>query len=139
MPVQIVFALCEALDHAFSETAAGRAHRYALMADLLRIGLARRGFDLVELPKGQRSNVVIPVRLPPDLDYRCLQADLESLKIEIYSAEEALAAGYFFVAAMGALSYQDIDQFADALLAGCLRHGAELGRREPAEEAHAEV
>jgi 2-aminoethylphosphonate-pyruvate transaminase len=126
LPVQVICALREALDRARQETPAGRARRYALMADLMRTGLADRGFRLIDLPPGQQSNVVIPVHLPDGLDYGRVRDELEALNIEVYSASEALAQGYFFVAAMGALSLADITQFLDALQAVCLRQHVTL-------------
>lgn len=123
LPVQVISALRESLDHAVRETPAGRARRYALMAELMRAGLTDRGFQLVQLPPGQRSNVVIPIHLPEGLDFRRVKDELEALNIEIYSASEALAANYFFVATMGALAAGDISQFLDALEAACLRQG----------------
>ena len=90
-PVQLVFALREALRQLELETPAGRAARYRRLADRMRDGLQQRGFVLVDLPPDQRSNVVIPVRLPAGLDFWRVQAELEDLGIEVYSASESLS------------------------------------------------
>lgn len=126
VPVQVVHALSEALGHLAHETGAGRRRRYALVADLMRRGLRSRGFELIDLPSGQQSNVVIPVRLPAGLDFHRLQSELEMLAIEIYSAEEALRSGYFFVASMGHLAHTDVADFLEALVGACGRQGIEL-------------
>lgn len=121
VPVQVVCALAEALVHYERETPAGRAARYALAARTMRDGLARRGFRLIELPEGQRSNVVIPARLPAGLDYERARNELDALGVEIYSPPDAIAAGYFFMATMGAIGHADIEAGLDAFTAACER------------------
>ncbi|MGW6741565.1 pyridoxal-phosphate-dependent aminotransferase family protein [Streptomyces sp. NPDC055025] len=127
VPVQILHALAEALDHYERETPAGRAARYAVTAGLLRDGLVRRGFRLVELPAGRRSEVVVPVRLPAGLDYERVRTELDRLGVEIYTPADALAAGYFFLAAMGPLGPVDVEHGLDAFTAACERQGRPPG------------
>jgi 2-aminoethylphosphonate-pyruvate transaminase len=124
LPVQLVFALREALHRLRTETPQGRAQRYQKLADLMRSGLLRRGFELVELPDGQRSNVVIPVVLPTGLDFPRVQAELDALGYEVYSARESLDVGYFFLATMGALPEDELHRFLDVFDATCRQAGA---------------
>src|SRR5262249_18226799 len=128
VPVQVICALAEALTQLERETPAGRVARYALMAEIMRSGLTRRGFRLIELPEGQRSEVVIPVRLPAGLDYERARTELDSLGIEIYTPPDAIAAGYFFFATMGRLGHGDVEAGLDAFVAACERQGCAPGR-----------
>ncbi|UED88009.1 pyridoxal-phosphate-dependent aminotransferase family protein [Streptomyces profundus] len=133
VPVQVVHALAEALNHYELETPAGRAARYALTAGIMRDGLVRRGYRLVELPAGQRSDVVIPVRLPAGLDYERVRTELDRLGVEIYTPAEAVAGGYFFLATMGPIGQSDIEHCLDAFTAACERQGVRPdGPLEPA-------
>ncbi|MET7765790.1 aminotransferase class V-fold PLP-dependent enzyme [Streptomyces sp. NPDC005393] len=127
VPVQVICALAEALGHFERETPAGRAARYALTAGVLRAGLARRGFQLVDLAPGRRSEVVVPVRLPAGLDYERARNELDSLGIEIYTPGYAVAAGYFFMATMGPLGHADVENGLDAFVAACERQGCPPG------------
>lgn len=126
LPVQVIFALRAALRELDKETPLGRAARYRRLADRMRAGLTRRGFNLVELPEPQRSNVVIPVHLPPRLDFTAVRDRLEELGIEVYSASEVLDAGYFFLATMGALEETEIESFLDTFASVCAQVRAQV-------------
>jgi 2-aminoethylphosphonate-pyruvate transaminase len=124
VPTVLVTALREALRYWESETPQGRRCRYAVTTDALRAGLVQRGFELVPLPRGQRSNVVVPVRLPSGVDFARVQGELVESGMEIYFAADALERGYFFLAAIGRIEPPDLWAFLDALAASCRRRRA---------------
>jgi 2-aminoethylphosphonate-pyruvate transaminase len=125
----LVAAAHQALLRWERETPAGREARYAATADALRTGLVARGFALVPLPAGQRSNVVVPVRLPAAVDFAAVQGRLLELGMEVYRAPETLARGYFFLAALGRVDDADLAAFLDALAVGCGLGPSGPGRR----------
>lgn len=101
LSVPLVIELDHALRRWTEETPTGRSARYAAIADALRAALRHHGFDLVPLPEAQRSNVVVPVRLPPGVDFERVQAELVDDDVEVYFAPEAQRRGYFFLSLLG--------------------------------------
>jgi 2-aminoethylphosphonate-pyruvate transaminase len=121
VPVPLVSAVRTALRHWERETPKGRRRRYAATAAALRDGLRAREFQLVPLPPGQQSDVVIPVQVPPGADFARVQAELLCSGLEIYHDEGSLAQGYFFLAALGRLEQADLEAFLNALGIACGR------------------
>jgi len=124
VPVPLVVTARAALSRWAQEGTAARRARYAATAGSLRNGLLARGFQLVPLPAAQRSNVVIPVRLPVGLDFALIRDQLLESGLEIYHAPETIAQGYFFLAALGCLDAGEIGAFLDALASSCRAAGA---------------
>jgi 2-aminoethylphosphonate-pyruvate transaminase len=121
VPVPLVSAVRIALQRWERETPKGRHRRYAATAAALRDGLRDREFELVPLPPGQQSDVVVPVQVPPGMDFVRVQAELLCSGLEIYHDEGSFAQGYFFLAALGPLEQADLEAFLDALRSACRR------------------
>lgn len=109
VPVQVVFAFDAALDRLEREGYDRRVERYREITDYLRDGLQAIGLELVQLPLGGASNIVVPVQMPAGLDFAKLKDRLLAQDITIYSASGALAEGHFFLSAMGAISPAEVD------------------------------
>ncbi|MFI2641572.1 2-aminoethylphosphonate aminotransferase [Streptomyces sp. NPDC018610] len=112
--VPVAYAFDTALGLALKEGVAARGSRYRRLAGRLRRGLEELGLELL-LPSGLRAASLTAVRLPPGLDYDCLHDGLKREGFVIYAAQEQLAAGWFRLSTMGAMTEADIDAFLAAL------------------------
>ncbi len=121
--VPLLCALDDALRRWEVETADGRTRRYAATADALRRELVANDFDLIPLPDAQRSNVVIPVRLPDGVDFERVQIDLADRDIEVYFSPEAQEQGYFFLSLIGDVDRRLIPRFVRVLAHSCSHIG----------------
>jgi 2-aminoethylphosphonate-pyruvate transaminase len=124
--VQIVFAFRRAVELWEREGVPARIARYArqraeLKARLLDVGLA------VHEPRDDlRSNIIVLVRRPNNVDYQSLADYLKRQKIEIYSPEAALNHDLMLFAAMGQLSTNALDRFRGALAGALERAGTRV-------------
>jgi len=109
--IQLVFALDVALQRLLEEGYDNRVARYKKLAQYLRDGLKKMGFDLILFPGEAQSNVVTSVRLPLGLDFYSMRDKMLDRGMTIYSAQNALEQGYFFIATMGNITEQDVQKF----------------------------
>jgi 2-aminoethylphosphonate-pyruvate transaminase len=123
---QIVAAFEVALQRLRDETYAGRVERYRLLAQQMRNGLRRIGFEPTPLPDEIRSNTVTLVELPPDLTFAEIRERLHARGITVVSDEATIAEGRFFVANLGNIGAEDIDWFIKNLgeVAEAIRSGS---------------
>jgi 2-aminoethylphosphonate-pyruvate transaminase len=113
-PVQLAYALDEALAELLEETVAGRIARYAAAAAQLREGFARLGLECV-LPPALRSNTITSLRFPAGRTYAELHDALKARGFVIYEGQGWFAKEAFRVANMGALGREDFARFLAAL------------------------
>jgi 2-aminoethylphosphonate-pyruvate transaminase len=114
MAVQAAYACDAALAELEEETVAGRVARYRGAAELLRAGFAALGLECI-VPAGHRSNSLTALRLPPDLAYARLHAELKARGFVIYEGQARLQSEIFRVANMGHLTRADFTRFLEAL------------------------
>lgn len=115
-PVQVVYALQQALDELIEETIPKRMERYHHHYDHLVAGLTGLGFRVLT-PCDRASKLLAMVSLPKDLihlTFLDLHAMLLSHGITIYPPKNIAAHG-FRVACMGDLTSDDIDYFLEVL------------------------
>jgi 2-aminoethylphosphonate aminotransferase len=110
-PVQIIYALRQALDEFFAEGAANRFHRYARSYQELRKGLAEAGLECL-LPDWQHSKLLTAVLEPKAsaYSYRDFHDYCYHRGVTIYPGKCAKAET-FRIANMGAIDYRDIRVF----------------------------
>jgi 2-aminoethylphosphonate-pyruvate transaminase len=114
-PVQVLYALEQALVEYFQETGEGRHRRYSESYDELIVGLARLGFQLL-LPAEQRSKLLTAVIEPthPNYSYDAMHDYLIERGFTIYPGKGASEAT-FRLANIGKIDKQDISAFIEAL------------------------
>lgn len=110
-PVQLVFALKEALIQLEREGIQNRIERYKRMNSRMKDGLSRLGFTILTLPESISSNIIISLETPAKMDYWEVHDLLKKRGITIYSSKEVLNKNQFRVATMGSMNDQDIDSF----------------------------
>ena len=109
--VQVVYALNQALDEYFEETAAGRYERYSQSWETLVAGLQKRGFRLL-LPLEQQAHLITAVCEPDDENY-----SFESMHDYLYQRGFCIYPGKigdiktFRIANIGAIDKNDISDF----------------------------
>lgn len=113
-PVQLCYALEEALDELLEEGVANRIQRYRKAAALLRRGLAALGLKPV-LPTELQSNTITTYHLPAGLSYQVLHDRLKEQGYVIYAGQGQLEAKVFRVANMGALTQANLEGFVAAV------------------------
>lgn len=109
--VQLVLALDVALQQLESEGYAERVNRYQRLAQRLRAGLTRLGFELELLPPDQQSNILTTIRMPPHFDYWAVHDQLKARGITIYSDATVLSSRRWRVATLGSITEDDVDWF----------------------------
>jgi len=110
-PVQIAYALRQALDELFEEGLQERCDRYRENWEVLYKGLSGLGFKFL-LPKDQESGILVAVCEPKDDKYRFdnMHDYLFERGFTIYPGKGANEAT-FRLAVLGALTREDIDAF----------------------------
>lgn len=109
--VQVVFAAAAALKRCLEEGYEQRVSRYRELANRMRDGLRKLGFELLLLPEEIQSNILTGIKLPPDIDYWTLHDRLKESGFTIYSDANVLAQGRFRIATMGSIDEHDVDTF----------------------------
>jgi 2-aminoethylphosphonate aminotransferase len=114
-PVQVIYALRQALDEFFTEGAQNRFRRYARSYQELRKGLAEAGLECL-LPDWQHSQLLTAVLEPkvPAYSYQDFHDHCYRRGVTIYPGKCAKA-DTFRIANIGAIDYRDIQVF-NALL-----------------------
>ncbi|MBW2143585.1 MAG: 2-aminoethylphosphonate--pyruvate transaminase [Deltaproteobacteria bacterium] len=114
-PVQILYALRQAINEYFIETEEGRADRYAHMYKVLTAGLKRLGFKfLVEEKFHAKILTAIIEPRDPNYDFTEMHDFLIQRGFTIYPGKGAKEDS-FRIANMGAISYDDIEEFLENL------------------------
>lgn len=109
--VQLVFALDKALQEFIEEGCEKRIKRYKDLANRMRQGLKKLGFELILLPKEMQSNILTTVKMPDKMDYWQVHDKLKERGITIYSDKDVLNKRMFRVATLGHIGNDDIDWF----------------------------
>jgi len=110
-PIQVMYALRQAIDEYFKETEEGRASRYEENWQLLYNGLKEMGFRFL-LPYNQESHILIAVHEPTDKNYsfEVMHDYFYERGYTIYPGKEAKEAT-FRLAVIGDLHREDILNF----------------------------
>ncbi len=114
-PVQVAYALRQAIDEYFLETESGRWSRYQENYDTLYQGLASLGFKFL-LPDDQQSKILLAVLEPahPNYDFTAMHDFLFERGFTIYPGKGAKEAT-FRLSVLGDLYKKDIQNFLDCL------------------------
>ncbi len=115
-PVQIVYALNQALDEFFLETQNGRTARYFKSYETLIDGLNNVGLELL-LPKEQHSKLLTAIIEPSSPNYNFMEMHNYFYKndITIYPGKGAKQ-NTFRIANIGEIDYRDIEIFNKKLI-----------------------
>ena len=115
-PVQIVYALNQALDEFFLETQNGRTARYFKSYNTLIQGLKNVGLELL-LPKEQHSKLLTAIIEPssPNYDFMGMHDYFYENDITIYPGKGAKK-NTFRVANIGEIDFRDMELFNKKLL-----------------------
>jgi 2-aminoethylphosphonate aminotransferase len=110
-PVQVVYALAQALTETFEETVAARAARYQKCHEQMLNGLLALGFETL-LPPALRSGLLTAFTVPPwpGFTFDRLHDYLYERGITLYPGKIP-GTDTFRVATIGALQPSDLDQF----------------------------
>lgn len=110
-PVQVCYALRQAIDEYFEETEQGRWNRYKENWDVMVEGLQELGFSFL-LPYEQQSKILLAVIEPKNekYDFNQMHDYLYSKGITIYPGKGASKAT-FRLSVLGELYKQDIEDF----------------------------
>lgn len=122
MPVQILFALDNAIKQWLDEGIDKRIRRYKLAAEHMRSRLTTAGFELLGLPRTCSGNIITTIQLPKDVDFPSLVLEMRERGYTIYSNLDSVASGRFFVATMGSITCDDIERFVEALRVATASH-----------------
>ncbi len=114
-PVQVIYALKQALDEYFKEGGSQRFKRYRNNHDVLIMGLERLGFRLL-IDKSARSYLLTTIIEPdhPNYDFHLMHDLLLQKGFTIYPGKLGKKAT-FRVANMGDINSQDMEAFIQAL------------------------
>lgn len=113
-PVQVLYALREALRELLEEGVAARIEGYRALARHLREGLAGLGLSLYP-PDARRSNTMTCVELPPGWTYERLHAALKRRGFVIYPSQGPLYETTFRLGTVGLIPHDAITAFLGAL------------------------
>ena len=115
-PVQIVYALNQALDEFFLETQTGRTKRYFKSYETLLVGLDKVGLELL-LPISQHSKLLTAIVEPnsPNYDFMEMHDYFYENDITIYPGKGAKQ-NTFRIANIGEIDYRDMEIFNKKLL-----------------------
>ena len=126
-PVQVVYALRQAIKEYFAETEQGRWERYRNNFDRLYTGLSELGFEFL-LPPEQESKILLAIKEPPDPSYQfeAMHDYLYERGFTIYPGKGAKEAT-FRLSILGDLHIQDIDDFLKCLADYLKASGIKMG------------
>ena len=110
-PVQVIYALRQALNEFFSEGQEARTRRYVRCYEELRKGLAETGLECL-LPDGQHSRLLTAVLEPPAPAYSFMDFHDHCYRrgVTVYPGKAAKK-DTFRIANIGAIDYHDIQVF----------------------------
>lgn len=110
-PVQVMYALRQAINEYFAETGAGRSERYTKNWNILYQGVQKLGFKVL-LPYEQQSKILLAICEPTDKNYNFEQMHdyLYAKGFTIYPGKGAKKAT-FRLSVLGDLYAQDIKNF----------------------------
>ena len=110
-PVQVAYALRQAIDEYFIETESGRWNRYEENYRLLYRGLSELGFSFL-LPDSQQSKILLAVKEPahPNFNFDAMHDYLYARGFTIYPGKGAKEAT-FRLSVLGDLHPEDIKNF----------------------------
>jgi len=109
-PVQVIYALDEALNLLLEESVEKRRQRYADLARTIRDGLEELGFGLF-LPREAMCNSITSVLTPRNISYQTMHDKLKEEGFIIYAGMGSLESKFFRIGNMGALTLEDIKKF----------------------------
>lgn len=109
-PVQLFFALDQALKELLKEGVVKRGLRYKNNAQLMRTGLKKLGFKFL-LSDELQSNVLTSIKIPKNMEYWKVHDLLKKDGFTIYSDQNTLAEGIFRIATFGNTNSRDINNF----------------------------
>lgn len=114
-PVQVAYALRQAIDEYFIETEASRWKRYSDNYNTLYLGLLKLGFSFL-LPDSQQSKILLAVKEPshPNYNFDAMHDFLYKKGYTIYPGKGAREAT-FRLSVLGDLYPKDIEGFLDCL------------------------
>lgn len=114
-PVQIFYALRQAINEYFIETEEGRAKRYADMYEVLKEGLIRLGFKFL-VDEKHHSKLLTAIIEPEDPNYNFIEMHdyLLARGFTIYPGKGAKK-NTFRLSNLGQIYVEDINQFLIAL------------------------
>ncbi|MFB0562331.1 MAG: 2-aminoethylphosphonate aminotransferase [Candidatus Lokiarchaeia archaeon] len=115
-PVQIIYALRQAIKEFFEEGAENRYHRYKENYDTLIRGLKKRGFKFFLKDDAEQSCILITIIEPdhPNFDFRTFHDKLYKRGFTIYPGK-LKDENTFRIAVMGAIDHNDIKNFLEAV------------------------
>ena len=110
-PVQIVYALNQALDEFFEETQTRRTSRYIKSYETLLEGIEQAGLEML-LPKSQHSKLLTAIVEPksPKYDFMEMHDYFYENDITIYPGKGAKK-DTFRIANIGSIDYRDMQKF----------------------------
>ncbi|MFW6040698.1 MAG: 2-aminoethylphosphonate aminotransferase [Thermoplasmatota archaeon] len=116
VPVQVMYALRQAIDEFFEEGARNRYLRYKKNYDVLIEGLKERGFELFLDEDVEESHILATVVEPshPNFDFEELHDRLYERGFTIYPGK-VKDGKTFRIAVMGAIDHNDIKNFLKAM------------------------
>lgn len=109
-PVQVFYALQEALAELLEEGTDSRIRHYRDISSRLRAGLNKMGIKMA-LEERLMSNTMTMAKVPGRLGYRALHDRLKKTGFVIYGAQGKYADSYFRMGTVGVISKEDIDRF----------------------------
>lgn len=110
-PVQVAYALRQAIDEYFVEGEANRWNRYRESWETLYSGLEKMGFKFL-LPRAQQSQILLAILEPtqPGYNFDAMHDHLFARGYTIYPGKGAKEAT-FRLSVLGAIDKQDIQNF----------------------------
>jgi 2-aminoethylphosphonate aminotransferase len=115
-PVQVIYALKQAINEFFKEGAEKRYARYKKNYEVLIKGLKEKGFDIFLSDDVEHSNILTTILEPnhPNFDFKNFHDKLYSKNITIYPGK-LKDEKTFRIAVMGAIDHKDIKKFLKVL------------------------
>jgi aspartate aminotransferase-like enzyme len=115
-PVQVMYALKQAITEFFEEGAENRYSRYKKNYQTLLDGLRERGFNIFLKDDVKHSNILVTVNEPnhPNFDFKVFHDKLFEKNFTIYPGK-LKNERTFRIAVMGAIDYNDIKNFLKTL------------------------
>ncbi len=110
-PVQVAYALRQAIDEYFAEGELNRWNRYRSSGETLFSGLEKLGFSML-LPRDQQSQILLAILEPshPRYNFDAMHDYLFSRGYTIYPGKGAREAT-FRLSVLGAIDHRDIESF----------------------------
>jgi len=115
-PVQVMYALKQAITEFFEEGAENRYSRYKKNYQTLLDGLRERGFNIFLKDDVKHSNILVTINEPnhPNFDFKVFHDKLFEKNFTIYPGK-LKNKRTFRIAVMGAIDYNDIKKFLKTL------------------------